>query len=127
VNNSNLWVLYSAIRILVPEYKLGISVFNKFRKIHGHDAITEFDEVGQYHWDLSKVKIPDNECVGYLQQNYYHPNIARFNYENMLIEKDADESVFLRDADRRQALKDFNRAVNKANAILKNDISIDSV
>lgn len=95
--NYNWDKILEVILLFVPDYKIARSVLNKFKNKVGQKVDSEFHPVGEYHWDLAKIKLKDDDYIGWYDGvSRYYQGVVKFDIYNLELEVDEKLSMTLR-------------------------------
>jgi len=113
--------------LFVPNDKVRYYILNKFRKKFGLDEVAEFDEVGEYHWKLSKIFFNKSNNIGYMPNAIYYDNMIEIDFvNNEIIGVPKNSVIFFREKDQAGCYKKLVKLVYAANTLLSKYSKLES-
>jgi len=107
------------VRLFIDNEKVSLAVSNKLRKRNGLNEISEYGELGNYHWKLASVEVGDDDYIGYMPSNYYYDSIIKLDLNNFqILDVPRDGNCFYRESDKTKSFKNLKRRIYEANNML---------
>lgn len=116
---SKFEIIENLVNIFINNDKVKYYILNKFKEKYGLETTAEFDPVGEHHWNLSKVNLDNNDCIGYMPGAVYYGNIVQLDEKQFkIVNIPKNSSLFFRERDQASCYKKLVKLVYTANNFL---------
>lgn len=113
-------IVEKIINKLITNPKVALYVRNKFKNFYSIPEDDEFDTVENYHWSLSKIRLANDNYIGYMPNNHYYSGILHLDITNGKLGTIPNSKSFLkRERDQDLAFKEFKKKINEVTQLIK--------